>query len=691
MGLFVAGLSLGAHSDSRNSLRSALPPSLAGSLLGPPGLFPLQQEVLQQLRGGYYRTVDPNTLETSTIQGMLAGLDDPYTTYFTPKEYGSFKEHTEGQYSGLGMVVEMKNGFVTVISTFKGSPAQEGGIRPGDLVIGVDGKTTRGASLDEVVDRIKGVSGTKVKLQIYRLAPGTTTTSLPPASDGTETVPHLPDGGLTKDFSLVRREISIPVVEAEERTAGSKKVAYIRFSTFSDGSGAELRKAVTKAVGTEKVDALVVDLRSNGGGLLSEAVHVASIFIPSGVIVTTQGLHSPKETYAAEGGAISDKVPVYLLVDGYSAERLRDRGRRAEGHPSSRARGREDLRQGPGADGRAAQQRRRVEAHQRRVPDAQRHGHQQEGDRTRRQGTRQPGDAGRRDPGQDPSADRRPVTAPAGGRRPDRPSAGSGFRPRFFLDGPALGLDRRDLAEGRLQGRELTLSSDDARHARTVLRARSGDPAEVVIEPWRQLVPATFASLQPSVTLRLLPSPAEEGERAGVPAERLAVALVQALPQPASLDLIVEKGTEVGVDVFVVVSAEGSPAVPTDRLDGRVRRWRRIASEAAKQSKQLARPRLTVAPSLAEAASIVEDRLREHLGWSERSPAAGVHHIVLDPSAAGSLEAAVAEVARREPEGGPAGRTASYSGWGRKRDGARRSSIGSRPAASYARGSGAAS
>lgn len=260
------------------------------------------------------------------------------------------------------------------------------------------------------------------------------------------------------------------------------------------------------------------------------------------------------------------------------------------------------------------------------------------------------------------------MSASAGGPRKDRAAVCPGFRPRFFLDGPALGLDRQDLRYRRLAGIELPLPAEDARHARTVLRARPGDAAEVVLEPWRLLLPATFATLQPEVTVRLLErdptgdqasgghdagavqaGDARAGGRAGRPVERLAVALVQALPQPASVDLIVEKGTEVGVDLFVVAAAEGSPAVPTDRLEGRVRRWRRVASEAAKQSKQLARPRVVTAPSLRDAGAMVAGQLADQMGWTG-GPV--IHSIVLDPTAAGSLQAAIEDVAKREAVGG---------------------------------------
>jgi carboxyl-terminal processing protease len=181
--------------------------------------------------------------------------------------------------------------------------------------------STRTMSLDDIVAKIKGPAGTKVVVQTYRFPPGTTTTTTSTTGpNATPQVPmHLPAGGTTRQVPLVRRPIVVPVVETQIKQVGSKKVAYIQYTTFSDGSGAELRKAVNKALTVDKVSAIVLDLRSNGGGLLTEAINVAGIFIPKGTIVTTQGLHSPKQVLTAEGGAIPTTVPVYVLVDGYSA------------------------------------------------------------------------------------------------------------------------------------------------------------------------------------------------------------------------------------------------------------------------------------------------------------------------------------------------------------------------------------
>ena len=329
--LVVCGVLLGLNPNTRAALEDLFPQSCSGTTQEGSGTdYELQHEVLQKLESTYYKQIDPATLEDDAIDGMMAALDDPYTVYMDPEEYTSFMEDTSGSYSGVGMVVELKDRLVTIVSTFKDSPAELAGIRAGDIILSVDGTSTSGQNLDEVVGHIKGEEGTTVVLSIYRLPSSTTTTA---ASDdqGEDTgqgsedeganiadVSQLPAGGQTTDYTLTRKTIAIPVTERETLTAGDKKVALIRFFTFSDGSAEALRVEVKRAVETDRVDAIILDLRSNGGGLLDEAVDVASIFISSGTVVSTEGLHSPEQVYSAGGGAFT-QVPLYVLTDPYTA------------------------------------------------------------------------------------------------------------------------------------------------------------------------------------------------------------------------------------------------------------------------------------------------------------------------------------------------------------------------------------
>jgi carboxyl-terminal processing protease len=293
----------------------------------------LQQEILQKLESTYYKEVDPETVAVGAIDGMLASVGDPYTIYYDPEEYAALKEETSGSYGGVGMTVQMSDRLVTVISVFEDSPAEAAQIRKGDIVVSVDGVSTSGRTLEEVVADIKGPEGTTVALEMYRPAASATTDTT--EADGTagdseeETtddttaitvdLAELPTGGVAKDYTLTRRSIIIPTTDTETLDASGKKVALIAFYTFNNEHASdELRSDVEKAIDQDKVDAIILDLRSNGGGLLDSAIEVAGIFIDSGVIVSTEGLHSPEQVYSASGEAYED-VPLYVLTDPYTA------------------------------------------------------------------------------------------------------------------------------------------------------------------------------------------------------------------------------------------------------------------------------------------------------------------------------------------------------------------------------------
>lgn len=292
------------------------------------GGYALQREVLEKLGSSYYKKVDARALEDGAVIGMLTGLNDPYTFYMSPEDYAVYLERMSGFYSGVGMVVEMSGGLVTIVSTFDDSPAQLAGIRSGDIVVAVDEVSTNGRNLDEVVGRIRGPEGTSVVLEMYRPAPTTTTTTVANSDEEDLTVgmgrsvadlTRLPPGGTLTTYTLTRRTISIPTTTRETLQAGDSKVAYISFTTFTVGSASELRAEVSKAVDKDKVDAVILDLRSNVGGILTEAVAVAGIFIaPGQEIVRVEGLHSPEEVYYSSGATYYE-VPLYVLTDEYTA------------------------------------------------------------------------------------------------------------------------------------------------------------------------------------------------------------------------------------------------------------------------------------------------------------------------------------------------------------------------------------
>jgi carboxyl-terminal processing protease len=254
----------------------------------------LQQKIIEDLQGRYYRAVNVTALRQASIDGMLKSLNDPWTEYLTPAEVRAFNTEIQGTYSGIGAVLEKKGEKLIITAVFDGSPAKRAGLGAGDQILSIDGKATAGLALEVNIAHIKGPVGSKVTLVVA------------PAS-----------GGARRTVVLTRKEIAVPLTQRKMLRAGARRVGYIKLSQFADGAGAQVHQAL-QAVVAAGAKWIILDLRDNGGGLLSEAVNVASDFLKSGVVVTTQGLHSPKDVLDAESG-LATSLPVVVLVNGYTA------------------------------------------------------------------------------------------------------------------------------------------------------------------------------------------------------------------------------------------------------------------------------------------------------------------------------------------------------------------------------------
>ena len=255
----------------------------------------LYQQVLGDLQRDYYKPVDVARLGQSGITGLLASLHDPYTDYFTPQQAKAFSDELSGSYTGIGVAVAPSADGPRVTEVFAGSPAAQAKIHPGDVVVTVDGTTTAGKSVSATIGRILGPAGTTVRLQVRQ----------PGAS------------GLI-GLALTRRAISLPLTSSHLIDDHGTKIGYVALSAFSQGAGQQVGRAVANL---QKRGArwLIFDLRNNGGGLVSEAVNVASDFLPSGrVVVSTQGLHSAKDVLKT-GAGDHTSLPLVLLVNGNTA------------------------------------------------------------------------------------------------------------------------------------------------------------------------------------------------------------------------------------------------------------------------------------------------------------------------------------------------------------------------------------
>jgi len=235
--------------------------------------------------------LDAGALAEGAIRGMVEALDDPYTAYLDTAAYELSQGSMEGKFEGIGAhVTANEDGQVVVIAPVAGSPADKAGIRAGDVILEVDGESTAGLSLVEVVLKVQGPKGTVVALSILH--------------EG-EAEPEL--------IEIVRAEIELPSVHFEMM----EDIAYINITHFTERTAVELSPVLEEV--NQRASGIILDMRSNPGGLLGTVVDVAGFFLEEGVlldVVDNQGNHLP---YSIEPGGMTTDLPMVVLVDEYSA------------------------------------------------------------------------------------------------------------------------------------------------------------------------------------------------------------------------------------------------------------------------------------------------------------------------------------------------------------------------------------
>ncbi len=270
------------------------------------GLFPNREldrsssymrEVMQLVNENYFdaKSSDYDHLAKSAIHGMVESLD-PHSEFLESKDYNQLEEELSGDFSGIGVQVEMRKGHVIVIAPIAGSPGEKAGILRGDELISVNGKLLeRGLSMDGVIDRLRGKPQTKVAVSLLR-----------------------PSTGKTIDLTLVRELIKLESVRDVHVLADH--TGYIQLTEFSDHTAEEFDQALNRLL-KEGIDSLVIDLRNNPGGLLDAAVDVAEPFFKKGeLIVYTQGRKAAdREEYRASADGDPLQLPVALLINAGSA------------------------------------------------------------------------------------------------------------------------------------------------------------------------------------------------------------------------------------------------------------------------------------------------------------------------------------------------------------------------------------
>jgi carboxyl-terminal processing protease len=245
----------------------------------------------------YFHEVDRDQLESNSIRSIVDDIKkryhDRFSHYFSPDEFQRFENG--GRFSGVGLAVnEVKDG-LRVATVYKRTPAKEAGIRPGDVITAVNGDSIAGEDADAATAKIRGPEGSKVSLTVQS-----------------------PDGK-TRDVTLTRREVDVPLVEGKIKEVGGHKVGWVVLASFTrSGVHGELQNEIQKLY-SQGAEGIVLDLRGDGGGLLTEAVLVSSLFVPSGPIVSTHGRTQKDRTYDATGDVIQPRKPVVVLINGDSA------------------------------------------------------------------------------------------------------------------------------------------------------------------------------------------------------------------------------------------------------------------------------------------------------------------------------------------------------------------------------------
>jgi len=237
--------------------------------------------------------LDARKLFYGAIKGMLAATGDPYTTFFDPNENKQFNEEITGSFEGIGAELGVKNGVLTVIAPLDGTPAQKAGLRAGDKIAKIDGKSTADMSIEDAVNMIHGKKGTSVTLTIFR------------AGDDN-----------TQDISVVRDTINVSSVTLEFKNGN---IAYIKISRFGDDTSKGFSDAINKAM-AQHAKGLIVDLRNDPGGYLNSAIDVASKLLPGKKIVVMEedGSKNRQNMYT-EGGDVASGLETVVLINEGSA------------------------------------------------------------------------------------------------------------------------------------------------------------------------------------------------------------------------------------------------------------------------------------------------------------------------------------------------------------------------------------
>ncbi len=288
---------------------SWLPDPVRSALTNQSSNDQIVDDVMGLLQQDYYRKINRSQLVDKGLAAAVASLDDPYSHYFDRSDYQAFESQDSPHLSGVGIDVQSEPKGLLVLDVFPGSPAARAGLGRGDLITHVGSTSLANRSQTFSASLIKGRAGTRVTMTIIRHR-------------------HV------QTVSMVRANLVVPVTHSQILVYHGHKIGLVTLTSFTSGSGAAVRSQVQKVV-REGAQAIILDLRENGGGLLEEAVNTASVFVPDGTIVSTDGRSQPRQVYLAKKqDTVAPRIPLVVLVDHGTASAaeivtgaLQDRGR----------------------------------------------------------------------------------------------------------------------------------------------------------------------------------------------------------------------------------------------------------------------------------------------------------------------------------------------------------------------------
>lgn len=248
------------------------------------------EELFRYIKDNYYEDVDDEQLLQGAYEGLFAGTGDKYSQYISKEDYEAYYQSVTGTFYGVGMTFQQQeDGSMLVISTIEKAPAEKAGIKEGDYIVRVDGKSVEGMTSTEVRDLVRGEKGTKVTVTLSR------------------------DG---KEYDATMTRAAMPEMTVYSSMVDESNIGYIEITQFSDNSAKEFRTAV-KELKEEGAEALIIDIRYNGGGIVDTAVDIADELMDAGTVVYALDNQGKRKNYTTRNGKID--MPFVLLVNEYSA------------------------------------------------------------------------------------------------------------------------------------------------------------------------------------------------------------------------------------------------------------------------------------------------------------------------------------------------------------------------------------